>query len=48
MCVEEERCKILQIDTRLEEILDNMSYFFGQISKDYGDSDGKNSVDRNK
>ena len=27
MCVEEERCKILQIDSRLEEILDTMSYF---------------------
>ena len=27
MCVEEERCKILQIDSRLEEILDTISYF---------------------
>ena len=27
MCVEEERCKILQIDDRLEEILDTTSYF---------------------
>ena len=27
MCVEEERCKILQIDSRLEEILDTTSYF---------------------
>ena len=27
MCIEEERCKILQIDTRLEEILDTTSYF---------------------
>ena len=28
MCVEEERCKILQIDSRLEETLDITSYFF--------------------
>ena len=27
VCIEEERCKILQIDSRLEEILDTMSYF---------------------
>ena len=27
ICIEEERCKILQIDTRLEEILDTTSYF---------------------
>ena len=27
MCVEEERCKILQIDRRLEDILDTTSYF---------------------
>ena len=27
MCVEEERCKILQIDSKLEEILDTTSYF---------------------
>ena len=27
MCIEEERCKILQIDTRLEEVLDTTSYF---------------------
>ena len=27
MCIEEERCKILQMDGRLEEILDNASYF---------------------
>ena len=27
MCIEEERCKILQIDRRLEEILDITSYF---------------------
>ena len=27
MCVEEERCKILQIDSILEEILDTTSYF---------------------
>ena len=27
MCVEKERCKILQIDSRLEEILDTTSYF---------------------
>ena len=27
MHIEEERCKILQIDSRLEEILDTMSYF---------------------
>ena len=27
ICIEEERCKILQIDTRLEEILDTASYF---------------------
>ena len=27
MCIEEERCKILQIDSRLEEILDTTSYF---------------------
>ena len=27
ICIEEERCKILQIDTRLEEILDATSYF---------------------
>ena len=27
MCVEEGRCKILQIDSILEEILDTMSYF---------------------
>ena len=27
MCIEEERCKILQIDTRLEEILDTTTYF---------------------
>ena len=27
MCVVEERCKILQIDSRLEEILDTTSYF---------------------
>ena len=27
MCIEEEICKILQIDSRLEEILDTMSYF---------------------
>ena len=26
MCIEEERCKILQIDSRLEEILDTTSY----------------------
>ena len=27
MCVEKERCKILQIDSRLEDILDTTSYF---------------------
>ena len=27
VCIEEERYKILQIDTRLEEILDTTSYF---------------------
>ena len=27
VCIEEERCKILQIDNRLEEILDTTSYF---------------------
>ena len=27
ICIEEERCKILQIDSRLEEILDTTSYF---------------------
>ena len=27
MCIEEEICKILQIDSRLEEILDTTSYF---------------------
>ena len=27
MCIEEERCKILQIDSILEEILDTTSYF---------------------
>ena len=27
MCIEEERCKILQIDSRLKEILDTTSYF---------------------
>ena len=27
MCIEEERCKILQIDSRLKEILDTASYF---------------------
>ena len=27
MSIEEERCKILQIDSRLEEILDTTSYF---------------------
>ena len=27
MCIEEERCKIVQIDNRLEEILDTTSYF---------------------
>ena len=27
MCIEEERCNILQIDCRLEEILDTTSYF---------------------
>ena len=27
MCMEEERCKILQIDSKLEEILDTTSYF---------------------
>ena len=27
MCIEEERCKILQIDSRLEEILETTSYF---------------------
>ena len=27
MCMEEERCNILQIDSRLEEILDTTSYF---------------------
>ena len=27
ICIEDERCKILQIDTRLEEILDTTSYF---------------------
>ena len=27
MCIEEERCKIVQIDRRLEEILDTTSYF---------------------
>ena len=27
MCIKEERCKILQIETRLEEILDTTSYF---------------------
>ena len=27
MCIKEERCKILQIDSRLEEILDTTSYF---------------------
>ena len=27
VCIEEERCKILQIDSRLEEILDTTSYF---------------------
>ena len=47
-CVEEERCKILQIDSILEEILDTTSYFFGQISRDFRHSNGKNSVDRNK
>ena len=28
ICIEDERCKILQIDTILEEILDTTSYFF--------------------
>ena len=28
MCIEEERCNILQIDSRLEEILDTNSFFF--------------------
>ena len=27
MCIEEERCKIVQIDSILEEILDTTSYF---------------------
>ena len=27
VCIEEERCKIVQIDSRLEEILDTTSYF---------------------
>ena len=27
MCIEEERCKILQMDSKLEEILDTKSYF---------------------
>ena len=27
ICIEDKRCKILQIDTRLEEILDTTSYF---------------------
>ena len=27
MCIKEERCKILQIDSRLEEILDTTTYF---------------------
>ena len=33
MSIEEERCKILQIDSRLEEILDTTSYFV-DISQD--------------
>ena len=33
MCIEDERCKILQIDSRLEEILDTSSYFV-DISQD--------------
>ena len=27
ICIEDERCKILQINTRLEEIFDTTSYF---------------------
>ena len=27
VCIEEERCKVVQIDSRLEEILDTTSYF---------------------
>ena len=33
MCVEEERCKILQIDSRLEEILDTTSYFLDRFQE---------------
>ena len=31
ICIENERCKILQIDTRLEEILDTTSYLWTDI-----------------
>ena len=40
VCIEEARCKIVQIDSILEEILDTTSYF--------GGPDRKDSVDRNK
>ena len=33
MCVEKERCKILQIDSRLEDILDNTSYFLDKCQE---------------
>ena len=45
MCIEEERCKILQIDSRLEEILETTSYF---VDRSHGNSDKKNSVDKDK
>ena len=33
MCIEEERCNILQIDRRLEEILDTTSYFLDRYQE---------------
>ena len=31
VAIEEERCKILQVDNRLEEILENSSYFVDRL-----------------
>ena len=47
MCIEEERCKILQIDSRLEEILDTTSYFLDR-SQEILEILTRRTLDRNK
>ena len=47
ICIEEERCKILQRH-QIRRNFGHYFIFFGQISRYFGDSNGKNGMDRNK